>query len=135
MRVVVALLAVAFVVLVGGQSYAQTFPDLPGMNTVAKQTHTQAPSASRSVSAPSTTQSNKAPTSNVSSAASSSIKAADVAPILQMPGSRSLPIIRDYNAGLRTRTVPADLLAVLAAIGTATSLGMLWAVRRRFDRA
>jgi len=133
MRVGIGLLTVAFVVLVGGQSYAATFPDLPGMSTVAKTTHTQAPQTSRSVSAPSATSSSTTPA--LTSAAKSQIKTQDVAPILKMPGSRSLPIIKDYNAGLRTKTAAADVLAVLAAIGTATSLGMLWAVRRRFDRA
>jgi hypothetical protein len=133
MRVGIGALAVAFVLAFSAQAHASTFPDLPGMGAVAKTTNTQAPSASRSVSAPSTSStSNKAATPSVSGAAKSTIKAQDVAPILQMPGSASLPIIRDYRTAMRTKTAIPDVLFLLAGIGTATSLGMLWAVRRRF---
>jgi hypothetical protein len=138
MRVGIGLMTVAFLVFIGGQSYAQTFPALPGMDVVARTTHSQTPQASRSVSAPATsrsTQTNNAPAPSVSSAAKSSDKTLDIAPILHMPGAGSLPIIKDYRTDARTKTATADLLAVLAAIGTATALGMLWAVRRRFERA
>jgi len=134
MRVGIGLLAVAFVLLVGGQSYASTFPDLPGMGAVAKATHSQTPTASHSASGSSSSASSQAPAPKVSSAAKSTAKSQDVAPILKLPGSGSLPLIKYYNTGLRTKTAAADLLMVLAAIGTATSLGMLWAVRR-IDRA
>ena len=137
MRVGIGLLTVAFLVFIGGQSYAQTFPALPGMDMVARATHAQTPQASQSVSAPATSshsmQTNNAPAPSVSSAAKTSDKSLDISPILKMPGAASLPIIKDYRTDAHTKTATPDLLALLAAIGTATALGMLWAVRRRYE--
>lgn len=135
MRAGIALVAAAFVLFFGAQSYASTtFPDLPGMGAVAKTTHSQEPQTSRSVSAPSTsTESSQA--SNVGAAAKSSVSSDTIAPILKMPGSGAVPVIKDFRTAQRARTAMPDVLFVLAGIGTATSLGMLWAVRRRFDRA
>jgi hypothetical protein len=136
MRFGIGLLAVAFVVFVGAQSYAQTFPALPGMNTVAKATHNQAPSTSRSVSgSSSSTPSHRAPAPSLSGAAKSSAKTQDLSPITRLPGAGSLPIIKDYRTAARSRGAMPDVLFLLAAIGTATSLGMLWAVRKRFERS
>jgi len=135
MRAGISLIAVAFVLLFGAQSHAATFPNLPGMGTAAKATHGQQPQTSSSLSSAPSTSSN-APSSSVSSAAKSSAKPADFAPILKMPGAASLPIIKNLtNTSERAKTAMPDVLYVLAAIGTATSLGMLWAVRRRFDRS
>ncbi len=136
MRVGIGLVTIAFLIFVGGQSFAQTFPALPGMDAVAKATHDQTPQVSKPASAPSTnaqsTQSSN-PAPNVTSAAKTSDSKLDISSIAKMPGARSLPIIKDYRTDSRTKTAAPDLLALLAAIGTATALGMLWAVRRRFD--
>jgi len=134
MRAGICVIAAAVAMLFGASAKAQTFPDLPGMGAVAKTTHSNAPSATRSVSAPSTSSASKPATPVSTSAVKPAAKGPDVSSILNMPGSRSLPVISDLRTASHTPMAHADLLFVLAGIGTATALGMLWAVRRRYDR-
>ncbi len=136
MRVVIVSVAVVVVGLFGAKSFAGSLPDLPGMKTAddavkARSSSTPTPSPSASVSrssAPSIATS----VSPVSTPASTSV-ASRVQPILNLPGTGIIPVIGDMaKTSQRTKTVRADVLFLLAGVGTATALGMLWAVRRRF---
>ncbi len=130
MRVAFVALVVATLALLGAASYAGTFPDLPGMGAATRATEGKTASGASSRSGPAPTASAApAPHSGTSSA---SVKPSGADSILKLPGTKSIPVLGSLTSN-RARLPHTDTLLLLAAIGTATALGMLWAVRRRYE--
>jgi hypothetical protein len=131
MRVAFVALVVGVLVLVGAASYATSLPDLPGMGSAQRAIEGKTASGSRSGNAPAPTAS-AAPAPQGGSQSSSSVKPSSAGSIMKLPGTGSIPAISDL-ASHRSALPRTDTLLLLAAIGTATALGMLWAVRRRYE--
>ncbi len=113
---------------------ADPFLDLPGMGAATDATTGNSPETSVSkgsdgTNAPADVDRTSAPDSD--SVVESTVDPSLVETIASLPGGGGLPIIGDVaNSAARTDSVLPDYLLVLAAIGTATSIGMLWALRR-----
>ncbi len=137
MRVGIVLVFVAVLGCgIASAASADPFLDLPGMGAATDATKGNAPDTavtkeSGNADAPADVDRMSAPDSDkvVKTAVDPSL----TKPITSLPGGGGLPIIGDAaNAAARANSAIPDFLLVLAAIGTATSIGMLWAVRRRF---
>jgi hypothetical protein len=113
---------------------ADPFLDLPGMGAATDATTGESPETSVSkqsgdADAPADVDPTSAPDSD--NVVDSTVDPKLTETISSLPGGGGLPIIGDVaNAGARTNSALPDFLLVLAAIGTATSIGMLWALRR-----
>ena len=134
MRVAFVGFVVAVLALVGTASYAGPFPDLPGMGAATRATEGKLASGGRSTNGPAAT-SSPAPQSGTSSggtSSSASVKPPSAGTIIKLPGTGAVPAISDL-ASNRAKLPHTDSLLLFAAIGTATALGMLWAVRHRYE--
>ncbi len=113
---------------------ADPFLDLPGMGaatgaTTDKSPETSVSKASGDANAPADVDRTSTPDSD--KVVESTVDPSLTETISSLPGGGGLPIIGDVaNAAARTNSALPDYLLALAAIGTATSIGMLWALRR-----
>jgi hypothetical protein len=135
MRVGIVLVFVAlFGCGIATAASADPFLDLPGMEaatdaTAGKSPETSVTKESDSANAPADVDRTSAPDSD--SVVKSTVDPDLTKTISSLPGGGGLPIIGDVaNAAARSNSAVPDFLLVLAAIGTATSIGMLWALRR-----
>lgn len=117
---------------------ADPFLDLPGMGaatdaTTGKSPETSVSKGSDGTDAPADVDRTSAPDSD--QVVDSTVDPKLTETIASLPGGGGLSIIGDVaNAGAHTNSTLPDYLLVLAAIGTATSIGMLWALRRLGSR-
>jgi hypothetical protein len=113
---------------------ADPFLDLPGMGAATDATKGKSPETSVSkessdANTPADVDRTSAPDSD--NVVKSTVDPSLVETIANLPGGGGLPIIGDVtNAAARANSALPDYLLVLAAVGTATSIGMLWALRR-----
>jgi len=135
MRVGIVLVFVALFGLgLASSASADPFLDLPGMGAATDATTGESPEASvtkESDSADAPADVDRTSTPDSDSVVKSTVDPSLTETISSLPGGGGLPIIGDVaNTAARNDSVVPDLLLVLAAIGTATSIGMLWALRR-----
>ena len=134
MRVGIVLVFVALFGGIATAASADPFLDLPGMGaatdaTTGKSPETSVTKESDSANAPADVDRTSAPDSD--SVVESTVDPSLTNTISSLPGGGGLPIIGDAaNTAARSDSTVPDFLLVLAAIGTATSIGMLWALRR-----
>ena len=140
MRVGIVLVLVALFGLgFASTASADPFLDLPGMGaatgaTTGKTPDTTVTKEGDSANAPADVDRTSAPDSD--NVVKSTVDPSLTETIASLPGGGGLPIIGDVaNAGARTNSALPDYLLVLAAIGTATSIGMLWALRHLGKRS
>jgi hypothetical protein len=138
MRVGIVLVFVAVLGCgIASAASADPFLDLPGMGaatdaTTGKTPDTAVTKESDNADAPADVDRMSTPDSD--KAVKSTVDPSLTKTITNLPGGSGLPIFSDLaRAATRTNSALPDVLLVLAAIGTATAIGMLWAVRRRFD--
>jgi hypothetical protein len=134
---IVLVLVAVFGFGLASAASAQSLPDLPGMGPAIDATTGEAPEASvtketENANAPADADRVSAPDSD--KMVKSTVDPETTKTITSLPGGGGLPIIGDVaNTAAHSDSTLPDVLLVLAAIGTATSVGMYWAVRRRFS--
>jgi hypothetical protein len=137
-KCIVLVFVAAFGFGLASVASAETLPDLPGMGPAIDATSGKAPESSTTeetakADAPADVDRMSAPDSD--KVVKSAIDPDATKVITDLPGGGGLPIFGDAaNTATNSSTAVSDVLLVLAAIGTATSIGMYWAVRRRFSQ-
>ncbi|MEX0875571.1 MAG: hypothetical protein WD646_14150 [Actinomycetota bacterium] len=135
-KCIVLVFVAAFGLGLASVASAETLPDLPGMGPAIDATSGKAPESSTTketanADAPADVDRMSAPDSE--QVVQSTVDPDLTKTIRDLPGGGGLPIFGDVaNAAAQANSAVPDVLLVLAAIGTATSIGMYWAVRRRF---